>query len=112
MLQFHLLEKDDIPIKTIVDILQICFDEKDIFKQDVLAIVLKKLLEQKNLPSHFMRSVMMTVSRYKALTDFVMDILSQVLGKGIWNDPTLWEGFIKCCKVNFEMLICFILFLF
>lgn len=29
-----------------------------------------------------------------------MEILSRLIGKQVWNDKRLWEGFIKCCKVN------------
>lgn len=39
-----------------------------------------------------------SVQVYKNLTGFVMSLLSKLIQRKVWNDPKLWDGFIKCCE--------------
>ncbi len=81
--------------------MNICFGLTDIFKQEVLAIVLSQLCEQVNLPSLFMRSVIQSLNNFKQLGSFVNGLLTRLVSKQIWQRPKLWEGFIQVVEMNF-----------
>jgi symplekin len=80
---------------------QICFSLPQIFKQEVLAVVLTQLVEQQPIPKLFMRTTIQTVNLYRNLTNFICtNILTQLIVKKVWTMPKLWEGFIRCLKIT------------
>eukprot|EP01114_Cavostelium_apophysatum_P016347 TRINITY_DN4626_c0_g1_i1.p1 TRINITY_DN4626_c0_g1~~TRINITY_DN4626_c0_g1_i1.p1 ORF type:complete len:1070 (+),score=251.71 TRINITY_DN4626_c0_g1_i1:69-3278(+) len=101
MIALHIIDtKDSATLKRIIEVTQFCLDQRTIFKQEVLAIVIQQLVDMQPIPPLFMRTVMQTVSRYPKLMNFIMNILSRLLLKQVWNDKRLWEGFVKCCKMT------------
>ncbi|KAL5710209.1 hypothetical protein ACHQM5_020801 [Ranunculus cassubicifolius] len=93
-------EKDGIPLKKVTDACNACFEQRQIFTQQVLAKVLNQLVEQIPLPLLFMRTVLQTISAFPALVDFIMEILSRLVTKQIWKYPKLWVGFLKCALLT------------
>ncbi|WOL01913.1 hypothetical protein Cni_G10632 [Canna indica] len=89
-------EKDGIPLKKVMDACSACFEQRNIFTQQVLAKVLNQLVEQIPLPLLFMRTVLQAIGAFPSLADFVMEILSRLVSKQIWKYPKLWVGFLKC----------------
>ncbi|XP_026660999.2 symplekin isoform X2 [Phoenix dactylifera] len=89
-------EKDKIPLKKVMDACSACFEQQNVFTQQVLAKVLNQLVEQIPLPLLFMRTVIQAIGVFPALVDFVMEILSRLINKQIWKYPKLWVGFLKC----------------
>nr|XP_029120291.1 uncharacterized protein LOC105044609 isoform X2 [Elaeis guineensis] len=89
-------EKDGIPLKKVMDACSACFEQQNVFTQQVLAKVLNQLVEQIPLPLLFMRTVIQAIGVFPALVDFVMEILSRLISKQIWKYPKLWVGFLKC----------------
>ncbi|XP_060674378.1 uncharacterized protein LOC107405425 isoform X3 [Ziziphus jujuba] len=89
-------DRDGIPLKKVTDACNFCFDQRQIFTQQVLAKVLNQLVEQIPLPILFMRTVLQAIGAFPALVDFIMEILSRLVGKQIWKYPKLWVGFLKC----------------
>ncbi|KAB2621940.1 symplekin [Pyrus ussuriensis x Pyrus communis] len=73
-----------------------CFEQRQIFTQQVIAKVLNQLVEQIPLPLLFMRTVLQAIGAFPALVDFIMEILSRLVSKQIWKYPKLWVGFLKC----------------
>lgn len=93
-------ERDGIPLKKVTDACNVCFEQGQIFTQQVLAEVLNHLVEQIPLPLLFMRTVLQTIGVYPSLVDFVMNILSRLVSKQIWKTPKLWVGFLKCALLT------------
>eukprot|EP00268_Persea_americana_P006088 TRINITY_DN12140_c0_g1_i3.p1 TRINITY_DN12140_c0_g1~~TRINITY_DN12140_c0_g1_i3.p1 ORF type:complete len:279 (-),score=60.84 TRINITY_DN12140_c0_g1_i3:579-1415(-) len=90
------LERDGIPLKKVTDACSACFEQRQVFTQQVLAKALNQLVEQIPLPLLFMRTVIQAVGVFPALVDFIMEILSRLVSKQIWKYPKLWVGFLKC----------------
>lgn len=78
----------------------LCFNEKNIYTQEVLAVVIQKLMEQTPLPTLLMRTVIQSLAMYPRLSGFVMNILQRLIVKQVWKQPKVWEGFVKCCEVR------------
>ncbi|XP_007026695.2 PREDICTED: uncharacterized protein LOC18597540 [Theobroma cacao] len=93
-------ERDGIPLKKVTDACNACFEQRQIFTQQVLAKVLNQLVEQIPLPLLFMRTVLQAIGAFPALVDFIMEILSRLVSKQIWKYPKLWVGFLKCALLT------------
>ncbi|XP_021744745.1 uncharacterized protein LOC110710718 isoform X2 [Chenopodium quinoa] len=93
-------DKDGIPLKKVTDACNACFEQRQMFTQQVIAKVLNQLVEQIPLPLLFMRTVLQAIGAFPALVDFIMDILSRLVSKQIWKYPKLWVGFLKCAQLT------------
>ncbi|KAK4359342.1 hypothetical protein RND71_021571 [Anisodus tanguticus] len=93
-------EREGIPLKKVTDACNACFEQREIFTQQVLAKVLNQLVEQIPLPLLFMRTVIQAIGAFPSLVDFVMEILSRLVSKQIWKYPKLWVGFVKCALLT------------
>ncbi|KAL6987816.1 hypothetical protein U1Q18_013561 [Sarracenia purpurea var. burkii] len=89
-------DRDGIPLKKVTDACNACFEQRQIFTQQVIAKVLNQLVEQIPPPLLFMRTVLQAIGAFPALVDFIMEILSRLVNKQIWKYPKLWVGFLKC----------------
>ncbi|KAJ9185363.1 hypothetical protein P3X46_005005 [Hevea brasiliensis] len=93
-------DKDGIPLKKVTDACNACFEQRQIFTQQVIAKVLNQLVEQIPLPLLFMRTVLQAIGAFPALVEFIMEILSRLVNKQIWKYPKLWVGFLKCALLT------------
>ncbi|GMP85857.1 hypothetical protein CsSME_00038859 [Camellia sinensis var. sinensis] len=93
-------DRDGIPLKKVTDACNACFEQRQIFTQQVLAKVLNQLVEQIPLPLLFMRTVLQAIGAFPALVEFIMEILSRLVNKQIWKYPKLWVGFLKCALLT------------
>ncbi|KAF8394916.1 hypothetical protein HHK36_018855 [Tetracentron sinense] len=97
-------DRDGIPLKKardlVTDACNSCFEQRQVFTQQVLAKVLNQLVEQIPLPLLFMRTVLQAIGAFPALVDFIMEILSRLVSKQIWKYPKLWVGFLKCALLT------------
>eukprot|EP00250_Pteridium_aquilinum_P033702 c611_g1_i1 orf=440-4438(-) len=91
-------ERDHIQLSMVKDACAVCFQQRTVFTQQVLAKVLNQLVEQTPLPMLFMRTVIQAVGSFRSLVSFVMEILSRLVSKQIWKWPNLWIGFLKCAE--------------
>ncbi|KAG9453394.1 hypothetical protein H6P81_006298 [Aristolochia fimbriata] len=89
-------ERDGVPLKKVMDACSACFEQRQVFTQQVFAKALNQLVEQIPLPLLFMRTVIQSIGVFPALVDFIMEILSRLVSKQIWKYPKLWVGFLKC----------------
>lgn len=89
----------------------------DIFRSEILAVVMNQLVDAPVLPTLFLRTVraqfkasysdvlilgqvIQAVTTYRSLVAFVSTILfTRLITKKIWTNPPLWDGFIRCAKV-------------
>lgn len=98
LIALHLIDPSKAEIKSIMKATSLCFAEKQIFTQEVLAVVMQQLMEINPLPTLLMRTVIQSLSLYPRLTGFVMNILQRLILKQVWRQKVVWEGFIKCCQ--------------
>ena len=96
LIKLHNLEVDS---KKALMAIKLCLTATDVFKQEVLAIVLQQLSDQVKLPDLYMRTMIQTVAVFPDISNFVMGILQRLVSKKIWKQPVLWEGFIGCITV-------------
>ncbi|KAA1468855.1 hypothetical protein DENSPDRAFT_863857 [Dentipellis sp. KUC8613] len=99
MVLLHESEKE-IGLKSAIEAIGICFSMTDVFRSEILAVVMQQIVDEANLPTLFLRTVIQAVTTYKSLVGFVSTtLLSRLITKKIWMNPPLWEGFIRCAKV-------------
>eukprot|EP00794_Sanderia_malayensis_P020260 gene20260-22245_t len=87
-------------VKAIMKAINLCFAEKRIYTQEVLAVVLQQLMDQSPLPTLFMRTVILSLGICPRLVGFVMNILAKLINKQVWKQPKVWQGFVKCCQMT------------
>ncbi|KAL4063109.1 Symplekin tight junction protein C terminal-domain-containing protein [Scleroderma yunnanense] len=99
MVLLHEAEKE-IGLKSAIEAIGICFSMTDVFRSEILAVVMQQIVDEPALPVLFLRTVIQAVTTYKSLVPFVSTtLLSRLITKKIWQNPHLWEGFIRCAKV-------------
>jgi len=62
-----------------------CFQEKGLFTQEVLAIVINQLIESVPLPTLFMRTVIQSFTIHPKLLGFVISILQRLIAKQVYK---------------------------
>ncbi|KAG0140155.1 hypothetical protein CROQUDRAFT_665580 [Cronartium quercuum f. sp. fusiforme G11] len=93
-------EPGSISIKQSIEAIGICFSITEIFKPEVLAAFMQQVVDELTLPTLFLRTVIQAVQTYKSLQPFVSTtLLSRLILKKIWNQASLWEGFMRCSKI-------------
>lgn len=98
LVELHNLPDDSCDMKTIIKATGLCFAERHIYTQEVLAVVLQRLMDQPSLPTLLMRTVIQSLALYNRLIGLVMNILQRLIGREVWLHKRVWQGFIKCCQ--------------
>ncbi|XP_037499656.1 symplekin isoform X3 [Rhipicephalus sanguineus] len=98
LVALHNIDPSKCDVKTVIKATSLCFAEKHIYTQEVLAVVMQQLMEQSPLPTLLMRTVIQSLSLYPRLLGFIMNILQRLITKQVWKQKKVWEGFIKCCQ--------------
>ncbi|KAJ7583294.1 Symplekin tight junction protein C terminal-domain-containing protein [Mycena floridula] len=84
-------------VKSTIEAIGICFSMTDVFRPDILAIVMQRIVDEPVVPMLFLRTVIQAVRTYTTLVAYVSTtLLSRLITKKIWNTPSLWQGFIIC----------------
>ncbi|XP_070578226.1 LOW QUALITY PROTEIN: symplekin-like [Ptychodera flava] len=98
LIALHNIDSSKCDMKSIIKATSLCFNEKTIYTQEVLAVVMQQLMEQNPIPTLLMRTVIQSLSMYPRLIGFVMNILQRLIIKQVWKQKKIWEGFVKCCQ--------------
>lgn len=98
LVALHVIDNSKADLKTVIKACSLCLQEKQIFTQEVMAVVLQHLMDQTPLPTLLMRTVIQALGSYPRLSGFVMNILQRLIIKQVWKNKVVWEGFIKCCQ--------------
>ncbi|GFY78958.1 symplekin [Trichonephila inaurata madagascariensis] len=98
LVSLHNIDTSKCNLKIIMKATSLCFEEKSVYTQVVLAMVIQQLMEQDPLPILLMRTVIQSLANYPHLLGFVTNILHRLIVKKIWTQKKIWEGFIKCCQ--------------
>jgi len=99
LVALHTVESES-DVKAVMKAINLCFGEKHIYTQEVLAVVIQQLMEIVPLPTLFMRTVIQSLGMCPRLVGFVMNILSKLISKQVWKQPKVWQGFVKCCQMT------------
>ncbi|KAK0180003.1 hypothetical protein PV327_005690 [Microctonus hyperodae] len=98
LIALHNIDTSKAELKTIIKATSLCFAEKQVYTQEILAVVMQHLMEMNPLPTLLMRTVIQSLALYPRLSGFVMNILQRLILKQVWKQPKVWEGFVKCCE--------------
>ncbi|XP_015906087.3 symplekin isoform X2 [Parasteatoda tepidariorum] len=98
LVALHNIDPSKCNLKIIIKATSLCLEEKNVYTQVVLAMVIQELMEQTPLPILLMRTVIQSLANYPHLLDFVTHILQRLILKEVWKQKKIWEGFIKCCQ--------------
>ncbi|XP_060516392.1 symplekin [Cylas formicarius] len=98
LVSLHLIDNKSADLKTVIKAISLCLQEKQVYTQEILAVVLQQLMDQIPLPTLLMRTVIQALGSYPRLSGFVMNILQRLILKQVWKQKIVWEGFIKCCQ--------------
>ncbi|KAL3281104.1 hypothetical protein HHI36_004328 [Cryptolaemus montrouzieri] len=98
LVSLHIIDSTKADLKTVIKATSLCLQEKQVFTQEVMAVVLQQLMDQTPLPTLLMRTVIQALGSYPRLSGFVMNILQRLIIKQVWKQKVVWEGFIKCCQ--------------
>ncbi|KAF9351105.1 hypothetical protein BGX34_000804 [Mortierella sp. NVP85] len=99
LVELHAME-DNVGWKAACEAMDICFNHPELYKSEIIAVVLQQLLDRPTIPSLFMRTVIQAITLYKNLVGFVNSmILAKLVQKKIWTKPVLWKGFVRCAKM-------------
>ena len=60
-----------------------CFQEKSLFTQEVLAVVIQQMMDVTPLPTLFMRTVIQSLATYPKLMGFILNILQRLISKQV-----------------------------
>ncbi|GFU50123.1 symplekin [Nephila pilipes] len=98
LVALHNIDPSKCNLKIVIKATSLCFEEKTVYTQVVLAMVIQQLMEQDPLPILLMRTVLQSLANYPHLLGFVTNILHRLIVKQVWKQKKIWEGFIKCCQ--------------
>lgn len=82
----------------------LCFNEKQAYTQEVLAVVMQNLMEITPLPTLLMRTVIQSLSLYPRLIGFVINILQRLILKQVCQFSVSLAGKIICNTVLVQTL--------
>jgi symplekin len=78
----------------------ICFSMTTVFPATVLATSLNRITDLPTLPVVFLRTTIQAVTTYKSLIPFIANsILPKLVVKKVWENPPLWDGFVRLSKM-------------
>ncbi|XP_075976917.1 symplekin scaffold protein [Anticarsia gemmatalis] len=98
LVALHLIDPSKADLKYIIKATALCFAEKQTYSQDVLAAVLQRLTEEPEIPVLMMRTVLQALTLYPNLAPLVLNILTLLIKREVWNNKVAWEGWVKCCE--------------
>lgn len=110
--QIHLLPSSSVPLKNLIEVLQLIFNQckislsasKDqiLFNVSVISSGLGQLVDQTPLPALLGRSLLQSIPLLNPSTPlnapFLLSLLARLIPRKIWEAGKLWEGWIRCCR--------------
>lgn len=92
MYELHVI--DGVPEDAVKQALEQCFARTAVFKQEILATVLQRMVEMSPLPKLFLWTVIETVTHHQKLKSFIsQSILRRLVERELWESHMLWEAF-------------------
>ena len=111
-LQIHLMSSSNVPLKSLIEVLQLIFNQckiniagskdQSLFNVTVIATGLGQLVDQTPLPPLLGRSLLQSIPLLNPSTplnsSFLLSLLARLIPRKIWEAGKLWEGWIRCCR--------------
>ncbi|KAL7751336.1 hypothetical protein RI367_003196 [Sorochytrium milnesiophthora] len=97
LVQLHLME-ETVGLRVALEATQICFSLSSIFSAQVLSVAIQQLFNQPKLPTLFMRTMIQAVTLHSSLQAFTVGMLGRLVARHIWEQPKLWQGFVRCVQ--------------
>lgn len=95
----HIQEKQ-IGLKIALQAIDLCFPMSEYFPQQVIAMVLNRIVDETTLPTLSMRTIIKASQQFKGLVGFVTTtLMPRLVAKKVWTAPQLWDGFIRIAKM-------------
>lgn len=98
LVALHNMDKNSVDVKCVIRATSFCFAESVVYTSEVLVTVINQLVEQTEIPTLLMRTVIQSLITYPRLSGFVMNVLQRLILKRVWEQKNVWEGFIRCCQ--------------
>lgn len=83
LVALHVIDTNKAELKTVIKATSMCLQEKQVYTQEVMAVVLQQLMEQTPIPTLLMRTVIQSLGSYPRLSGFVMNILQRLILKQV-----------------------------
>ena len=116
--QIHLLPSSSVPLKNLIEVLQLIFNQcksssaamaananakdQSLFNVAVISTGLGQLVDQTPLPALLGRSLLQSIPLLNQSTplnaSFLLSLLARLIPRKIWEAGKLWEGWIRCCR--------------
>ncbi|XP_055632953.1 symplekin [Toxorhynchites rutilus septentrionalis] len=98
LVALHTIDTNKVELKWVVKATSLCLAEKETYTHDVLGNVIQQLVEVTPLPTLLMRTVIQSLTLHPRLAGFVMNLLQRLIGKQVWKQKVVWDGFLKCAQ--------------
>nr|XP_039265830.1 symplekin-like [Styela clava] len=98
LIALHNMDSNTADVKSVIKATSLCFAEKAVYTSEVLVTVINHLVEQAEIPTLLMRTVIQSLITYPRLSGFVMNVLQRLILKKVWEQEKVWDGFIRCCQ--------------
>ena len=86
-------------LKHLVVATDVCFSQKQVYTQQLMATILEKLVQQPELPTLLMRVVIKSAVTHPKLKSFIVQKLSLLATRNVWENTHLWTGFKRSMKM-------------
>eukprot|EP00189_Rhodosorus_marinus_P000613 CAMPEP_0113960470 /NCGR_PEP_ID=MMETSP0011_2-20120614/4729_1 /TAXON_ID=101924 /ORGANISM="Rhodosorus marinus" /LENGTH=925 /DNA_ID=CAMNT_0000971919 /DNA_START=650 /DNA_END=3427 /DNA_ORIENTATION=- /assembly_acc=CAM_ASM_000156 len=104
MYELHVI--DGVPEDAVKQALEQCFARTAVFKQEILATVLQRMVEMSPLPKLFLWTVIETVTHHPKLKSFIsQSILRRLVERELWESHMLWEAFEAAAPISVPVLL-------
>jgi len=99
MIELHKLDTmNDEEQKLLITNMDVLFGYRALYTKEVHATVLETLLEEPEVPPLTMRTLSKAVGVYPALNGFAINLLQRLLLRSVWQQESIWPGFVKICN--------------
>ncbi|KAJ8902280.1 hypothetical protein NDN08_006687 [Rhodosorus marinus] len=104
MYELHVI--DGVHEDAVKQALEQCFARTAVFKQEILATVLQRMVEMSPLPKLFLWTVIETVTHQPKLKSFIsQSILRRLVERELWESHMLWEAFEAAAPISVPVLL-------
>jgi hypothetical protein len=96
----HLLDtqQQGIPLKRQMDAVQTCFELESTFSAQCWANALQSMIRStRPLPLMIVRTLLQVLARYPKTHHWILQLLSALVERRVWEYPKLWPGFLRAC---------------
>ncbi|KAF6003169.1 hypothetical protein F1559_000214 [Cyanidiococcus yangmingshanensis] len=91
-------QRHAIALKRQMDAVQTCFELESVFPAQCWASALQNMVRSSRpLPLMIMRSLLQVLARYPKTHHWMLQLLSVLVERRIWEYPKLWPGFLRAC---------------